>query len=476
MGMAAAFDPGRCQELCALLAEEFYRGDDAVPRSWLCATPWAQPSGTGPELRTRAVRGAGVLPALRTDNHGVAARRLCGVRVPLFGGFAAAEVTPFLPPGAEEPGFSRPNNVLPFPAAAPEEPGFSRPDDVLPFPAPAAEATGSAGPTAAPPFPPPAVWGSAFSRTRGPPFPVPRAPPEQPDRARSGSAPAPTAARTPRIAPAASPSAAAEPAQLPRPGPSWLLVAAASPGRCRVPARFSSPSPWPLHRQQWLRERHPSTVSPGGNSCSGGSASPSFRPVTVPSGSQPALGFSDPDPFVNVPPPVTRWAPSPFLAGHSDSDDEPRPVPRPGRAAVGKGRQRRAESASARDLWTLPPRRVTVSPDKPRSFWDAVKARLSEAEDEGLLGRDGKVTVCLGGRGSGDSGGQVLPQGSSGQTDRHGVIAWRMIQELRGEVAKHGLGSQEVMQALRVTATDLLCLTSGGLPRRFSGLCNLRCS
>lgn len=37
------------------------------------------------------------------------------------------------------------------------------------------------------------------------------------------------------------------------------------------------------------------------------------------------------------------------------------------------------------------------------------------------------------------------------------MIAWRVIQELRGEVAKHGLGSQEVMQTLQVTATDLLC-------------------
>lgn len=137
---------------------------------------------------------------------------------------------------------------------------------------------------------------------------------------------------------------------------------------------------------------------------------PVSRPVTVPSGSQPALGFSDPDPFVNEPPPGTRWAPSSVLAGHSDSDDEPRPVPRPGRAAVGKGRQRRAESASARVLWTLPPRGVTVSPDKPRSFWDAVKARLSEAEDESLLGGTGRSRSASGEEALGVRGGKFCPR------------------------------------------------------------------
>lgn len=86
MGMAAVFDPGRCQELCALLAEEFYRGDDAVPRSWLCATPWTQPSGTGPELRTRAVRGSGVLPALRTDDLGSRFAVCAGFGPPSLGG------------------------------------------------------------------------------------------------------------------------------------------------------------------------------------------------------------------------------------------------------------------------------------------------------------------------------------------------------------------------------------------------------
>ncbi|CAN8219595.1 unnamed protein product [Coccothraustes coccothraustes] len=52
--------------------------------------------------------------------------------------------------------------------------------------------------------------------------------------------------------------------------------------------------------------------------------------------SQPVVGFSDLDPFVNVTPPVTRWEPSPFLGGDSDINDDQRPVSQQGHAMAGE--------------------------------------------------------------------------------------------------------------------------------------------
>lgn len=49
---------------------------------------------------------------------------------------------------------------------------------------------------------------------------------------------------------------------------------------------------------------------------------------------------------------------------------------------------------------------------------------------------------------------KALP--SSGEHDKHKVIAWKVEQDLQSKVAQHGLGSAEVMQIIREINTDLL--------------------
>lgn len=72
--------------------------------------------------------------------------------------------------------------------------------------------------------------------------------------------------------------------------------------------------------------------------------------VTSPLVLQPVVGFSKLDPLASMPPPVTHWAPSPFLGGDLDSDDNQWPVPWRGHATVVDHRHWQAELASAHNL------------------------------------------------------------------------------------------------------------------------------
>ncbi|XP_064258372.1 uncharacterized protein LOC135288961 [Passer domesticus] len=204
MGTATAFDLGRCQELCGLLAEEFYRGDDAVPPLMaMCDYLWAA-------LRDR--EGGSEIGSLR----GGSRLAICagfspppvpgGLALPLVGGwgwgFAATEVTCFPAPAAEEPGFSQPTEAPPFPT-------------------------------------PPAFWGSAFSQTTGLQFLTQQPPAKLQEGV--GSASASVVAKTPQIAPPASSLSAMEPVQLHWPRRSSMLVGGSplQPVLCSQPV-FSS--------------------------------------------------------------------------------------------------------------------------------------------------------------------------------------------------------------------------------------------
>ncbi|XP_053860544.1 uncharacterized protein LOC128822762 [Vidua macroura] len=202
-----------------------------------------------------------------------------------------------------------------------------------------------------------------------------------------GSAPAPSARAPPRSAagllasPAAPPAVAAtaSPLSLVSPAaPAAVSRALADPfvpppaiGRfTEVPVAAPVPAPPPAAA--------PSFSGAAGSEAASSSSvlrSPAASPASLPPVSPPARA----DRRLSCLPPSQG-------AG-SDSEDLSCPTPPRGRDRMSERRHRRGEQASQRELWTLPPCRVSVRPINPRRFWEAVRQRALEAGDWDLIER-----------------------------------------------------------------------------------------
>ncbi|CAN8219664.1 unnamed protein product [Coccothraustes coccothraustes] len=330
MGTVDAFDLGRCQELCGQLAEGFYSGDDAIPPllavcNFLCMALRDRARGADAG-NSRGGGGAGDLDARSSGRGSLSVR----------GSAPPSPATRPCPPSEGGAwGWLQQKIRLSPPLLTKNQ---DSPVQLMSRLSPPLTPKSQHPPGHCQPrLSPPRLLGVGILPSHGSRGFHPSSPPpaEQPEGA--GSAPASAVAKTPRVAPPASSLSPMEPVQLYRPCPLSMLAGGAPPQpvSCSRPVFPSFPM-----------------------------APAQTTTATVPSASVPSLR----------------------TGRDSDSDDDRQPVLRQGHATMGEGRQRRAESASTRYLWTLPPCRVTVRPNNPARFWDTVKVQVSEAEDEGLLG------------------------------------------------------------------------------------------
>lgn len=114
--------------------------------------------------------------------------------------------------------------------------------------------------------------------------------------------------------------------------------------------------------------------------------------------------------------------------------------------------------------WTLPPATVTVIPRNPSRFWAQVKNKAIEMGNWDLVERldISSETVETASVSTPDESGLMAypvfkAAEGTGQHDEHNPFAWKVVVDLRTNIAKYGLNSQEVMQLIRIINTDLLC-------------------